>query len=163
MDKHQNKDTKKKLLGNLAECLEGSLADSLQERPDGSFKVEPWELIFPTFSLSIDDAQWLAAGIREYLNGKNKSLDKALGLTNQLGRPPDPTKEELIVQVYLEAPGELTNAKLADAVESEHTEIFPVGSIDPKQIRRAKKSGSMTNALAVKLSHKMDENKGGQN
>lgn len=162
MDKDQNKD-KKKLLGNLAECLEGSLADSLQERPDGSLKVEPWELIFPTFSLSIDDAQWLAAGIREYLNGKNKSLDKALGLTNRLGRRPDPTKEELIVQVFLENSGKLTNLALADAVEKKHGNIFPVGSVEPKQIRRAKKSNSMTEALSVELTRQMDENKGGQN
>lgn len=164
MDKHQDKDTKeKKILGRLAECLEGSLADSMQERPDGSLKVEPWEIIFPVFSLGIDEAQWLATGIREYLNGTHNSLDKALDLTNRLGRRPDPTKEKLIVQVYLETSGKLTNLALADAVEKKHGHKFPVGSIDPKQIRRAKKSDSMTEAISVELSRQMDENKGGQN
>ena len=164
MDKNQDKDKKeKKVLGRLAECLEGSLADSLQERPVGGLKVEPWELIFPVFPLGIHEAQWLASGIRDYLSGKHNSLDKALDLTNQVGRPRDPTKEDLIATLFLEAPGELTNEALIKALETTHKDVFAAGSIDPKQIRRAKKSGSITKAYAVKLNRQMNEKKGGQN
>ncbi len=100
-----------------------SLADSLEG------------LTFPTSTLRIGDAQWLAAGIRDYLAGTHKSLDSALGLIPPRGKPTQQRRHELICTVWAQMRN-LTAEKIAEEVSRRYPATFP-NPLDEKQIRRA--------------------------
>lgn len=92
------------------------------------------QLTFPASPLPIDDANWLAAGIRSYLKGNHSSLDAALGLIRPAGTPTQQVKHELICLVWARMP-DSTAAQIAVEVANRYPDIF-IETPDEKQIRR---------------------------
>lgn len=90
-------------------------------------------LAFPSSTLDVDDARWLAQAIRNSLS-TGIPLDQALRLKRERGRHSDTRKGALVCQVWAELPN-----PTADQIAKEVRRRFPNSfkeSLDEKQIRR---------------------------
>lgn len=86
-------------------------------------------------TLNVRDVNWLADAIKSFLDGDFKSMDKALGLINSVGKPVG-VKHKLICEVWAASTENLTAEKIAALTQDKYPEVFKDG-IEAKEVRRA--------------------------
>jgi len=90
------------------------------------------ELSFPTSTISIDLAEFVASALESYCTGGTKSLDASFGLTPKRGAPGDPTKREAIARkIFAMRLSEMSWKEIADAFSAQGSNVT-----DERTLRR---------------------------